>query len=227
LIWDLTCFLPKAAHPFAPPCYAERVVPELLARYEAWLSVEGEAPAGAAAGRSIVLSAHSLGSVLAVASIFALTPDPAAGAPPPTEPNPLPAISLLTYGSQLRAYFGRILPELLGPAVLGHVPSRAASLLAHDPWAMSIADEASLPDAPAGGSLRILLGGAPGERGRWISLWHPTDYIGFPVVRYLDSPVDRRAEEVDASGYLVDVLSHSGYPRTPAYAQAFRDLTGT
>ncbi|HLY34309.1 MAG TPA: hypothetical protein VKQ07_07240 [Jatrophihabitantaceae bacterium] len=224
LLWDLTCFLPKAAHPFGPPCYAERVVPELLARYEEWLTVDGESPAPGAIppARTIVLSAHSLGSVLAVASVFALLP-----APPEDDSGvaEVGAISLLTYGSQLRGYFGRILPDLLGPDVLGHLPSRAADLFAREEMTTSIEDEDDLPDTPPADSLRALLGGKPGTGGRWISLWHRTDYIGFPVVRYRNSPVDRYAEEVDDTGYMLKVLTHSDYPRTPAYAQALRDLT--
>jgi hypothetical protein len=154
--------------------------------------------------------------------VFALLPEPTDDDTGATE---VAAISLLTYGSQLRAYFGRIMPELLGPDVLGHLPSRGANLFGRDAWATSLADEDARPDAPPADSLRVLLGGGPGASGRWISLWHRTDYIGFPVVRYTASPVDRYAQEVDASGYMLKVLTHGDYPRTPAYAKALADLS--
>ena len=54
VIWDLATFWPRAAHPLAPPCYAERVVPELVHR-ATWLATEQG---------GLVLSGHSQGSVL-------------------------------------------------------------------------------------------------------------------------------------------------------------------
>jgi hypothetical protein len=228
LVWDLVCFLPKAGHPFGPPCYSERTVPELLGRYESWLTggvrpkVDGTDPQTPHQGnRRIVLSAHSLGSVLAVATIFTmLDPDDAEATQRELQP-----ISLLSYGSQLRAYFGRILPELLGPEVLGIKPCRAARLLTVDPWSGERTNCA--PTQIESTSLRKLL--KPAGKSRWINLWRRTDYIGFPVVEYADEPspsddVDRYAEEVDETGYLLKVLTHSDYPRTPEYFKAFNDL---
>jgi hypothetical protein len=231
LVWDLVCFLPKTAHPFGPPCYAERVVPELLGRYESWLTGDvppkvdvddkHSRPTPHQENRRIVLSAHSLGSVLAVATIFAML-DPEDAEATQHELRP---ISLLTYGSQLRAYFGRILPELLGPEVLGTKPCHAAQLLTVDPWSRERTNDTQTQiDSNA---LRALL--KPHSQSRWINLWRRTDFIGFPVVEYAIEPsrsddVDRRAEEVDETGYVLKVLTHSDYPRVPAYFKAFDDL---
>src|SRR6185312_2710201 len=50
VLWDLGTFWPRTVHPFAPPCYAARAVPELAKR------VTGLARAG-----PVVLSGHSHG----------------------------------------------------------------------------------------------------------------------------------------------------------------------
>lgn len=229
LAWDLMCFLPRAGHPLAPPCYAERVVPELSERCRDWLS--------GADGRTIVLSAHSLGSVLAVGVLLSermLQPRTTTA-----QTLWVDDASLLSYGSQLRAYFGRIFPELLGTAVLGIPACRSSRLASPDPWQDEVdAANAVLPPPRPKVDRKSLLGrlGAttdvPVTPPRWKSLWRRTDYLGFPVWRYPvapsaeQNPLDVVAAEVVTVGYLAEIQTHSDYPRTRAYETAFTELTG-
>lgn len=205
LVWDLICFLPRTGHPLAPPCYAERVVPELAARCADWFAKER--------GEKAILSAHSLGSVLAVAVILS-----------PRLAGHRERVALLSYGSQLRTYFGRIFPELLGPKVLGCPPCLAADLRTPDPWAKEQSVEHGPAPASDPRSVYGLL--APGPR--WRSLWRRTDYLGFPVWSYAEeeNPIDRVAERVVKVGYLYEIQTHSGYPRTEQYRSALTALSG-
>ncbi|MFF0968981.1 hypothetical protein ACWDQO_19550 [Streptomyces sp. NPDC003703] len=97
ILWDVGTFWPRAAHPFAPPCYAERAVPDLTWRMATWTRATG--------GR-LVLSGHSQGSVLAAAAAWQLTPAVRA------------RVALLTYGSPLTRLYGRWFPAHFGPDAL-------------------------------------------------------------------------------------------------------------
>ncbi|QGZ47649.1 hypothetical protein GPZ77_03945 [Streptomyces sp. QHH-9511] len=97
ILWDVGTFWPRAAHPFAPPCYAERAVPDLTWRMSAWTRHTG--------GR-LVISGHSQGSVLAAAAVWQL--------PPATRRR----VALLTYGSPLERLYGRWFPAYFGPGPL-------------------------------------------------------------------------------------------------------------
>ncbi|MEV7289089.1 hypothetical protein AB0O01_31845 [Streptomyces sp. NPDC093252] len=98
ILWDVGTFWPRAAHPFAPPCYAERAVPDLTWRMATWTEVTG--------GR-LVISGHSQGSVLASAAAWQLTPEVRH------------RVALLTYGSPLERLYGRWFPAYFGSAALG------------------------------------------------------------------------------------------------------------
>ncbi|AEN08420.1 hypothetical protein [Streptomyces sp. DpondAA-A50] len=97
ILWDVGTFWPRAAHPFAPPCYAERAVPDLSSRMCAWT--------GSTRGR-LVISGHSQGSVLAAAAVWQL---PAAARR---------QVALLTYGSPIERLYGRWFPAYFGPGAL-------------------------------------------------------------------------------------------------------------
>ncbi|MCX5197139.1 hypothetical protein OOK31_25125 [Streptomyces sp. NBC_00249] len=97
ILWDVGTFWPRAAHPFAPPCYAERAVPDLTWRMAAWT--------GGTGGR-LVISGHSQGSVLAAAAVRQLPPEVRR------------RVALLTYGSPLARLYGRWFPAYFGPGPL-------------------------------------------------------------------------------------------------------------
>lgn len=220
IVWDITCFLPRTAQPFGPPCYAERAVPDLAQRLHDWLDESEDHRA--------VLAAHSMGGMVAVAGIALL------GA---SFPRMVPRVRLLTFGVQLRAFFGRIFPELVGPEVLGTFPSRGPRLWAADPWDDDVAFAGrAWSDAPPPGTPIERLGGRllPRPGVRWISLWRLTDYLGFPAVsgsptitRDADSwpnRVDRYADEVDVAAEPAVVVTHNDYIRVGTYGSALREL---
>ncbi|RPF21761.1 hypothetical protein [Myceligenerans xiligouense] len=227
LLWDVLCFLPRSAHPFGPPSYAERAVPEVRGRVDAWLTavdVDDEAYREAVARhRRVVLSAHSIGGVIAAAVVLIRSGNPVDRQAPADG-----RIGLLTYGVQLRPYFGRFFPELLGPAALG-LPPVGPPAWSGDPWKD---DDVELPADPGSRpNLRgLLVPGDATETGEragspaWINLWRRTDFLGFPVVGYESNDIDRGAEEVDRSAYLFEIALHGGYPRTTAYQEAFDEV---
>ena len=112
VIWDLGTFWPRAAHPLAPPCYAERVVPELVHR-STWLANEQG---------GVILSGHSQGSILAAAAVLQL-PQVARE-----------RTSLLTYGSPLCRLYMRAFPNYWGQKVIERVGAAVADGHGNPRW---------------------------------------------------------------------------------------------
>ncbi|MFF5177857.1 hypothetical protein ACFY2Q_07500 [Micromonospora sp. NPDC000316] len=102
VIWDLGTFWPRAAHPFAPPCYAERAVPELTRRIT-YLVERGD---------KVLLTGHSHGSVLVAATVLQLPPHIGA------------RVALLTHGSPLRRLYTRLFPAYIDDGVLREIGDR-------------------------------------------------------------------------------------------------------
>src|SRR4051812_3111340 len=114
VLWDLTTFWPRAAHPLSPPCYAERVVPELLIRSRWALDRHGEVQHSK---NRLILSGHSQGSLIVLSTASRLDHDE------------LARTRVVTYGSQIRALYGRIFPRVFGPAYVGNAPTSGPPLL--------------------------------------------------------------------------------------------------
>ena len=104
-VFDVLTFFPRRVHPFAPPCYGERAVPQLGWRL-GWLTRRG---------RGVVVRAHSQGTALTAAALLLGT-------------GSSERISLVTYGSPLVMLYERHFPayfhsivERIG-AALGETP---------------------------------------------------------------------------------------------------------
>ena len=113
VLWDVGSFWPRAFHPLAPPCYAERAVPELLRRVS-WLNDNGG---------EVVLAAHSQGSILAAAA--ALRADLRL----PGEDRP--RFHLVTYGSPIRKLYGQAFPAWVTPAMVTDIGAGTGLVPAH------------------------------------------------------------------------------------------------
>ncbi|WP_435819087.1 hypothetical protein [Micromonospora ureilytica] len=102
VLWDLGTFWPRAAHPFAPPCYSERAVPELVRRIT-YLVERGD---------TVLLTGHSHGSVLLAAAVLQLPPQIS------------DRVALLTHGSPLRRLYARLFPAYVDDAALREIGRR-------------------------------------------------------------------------------------------------------
>ncbi|MEH0972413.1 hypothetical protein V6U77_14930 [Micromonospora sp. CPCC 205546] len=100
VVWDVGTFWPRAAHPLAPPSYAERAVPELQTRTAGLLALAEHDPR---AVDGIILSGHSQGTVICAAVILQL---PA---------RSRRRIWFFSYGCQLTRLYGRVFPGYFGP----------------------------------------------------------------------------------------------------------------
>lgn len=193
ILWDLTTFWPRAAHPLSPPCYAERVVPELTTRIRWALSKHG----------TVVVSGHSQGSLIAAATLMRL------------EPKELRRVKFVTYGSQLRALYGRIFPRVLGPAVLGNAATDGSPTFG-DAFP-DLPREGPQPEVrpPSTGTLWDLLG----EDG-WRNLYRRADPLGWRVFSDWDTQYDVCTSEVSplaAGDPGPTVFTHGGYQHTIEY----------
>lgn len=225
VFWDVVAFFPRAGHPFAPPCFGERVVPELAARTRAWLDVpNGVRP------RAVIFTAHSMGSTICAATILALRGEKIENSVW-KDRRVTEHVAMLSYGTQLRAYFSRFFPYVFGHGTLGVPGTVGPSLWLRDPWARQIRiefskDYAPKPDSDDQTTLTGMLGSDGTQVPRWRNLWRRTDYLGFPVYSYRgkDNPIDLGATESAPASYLWRIATHSDYLGTPQFEEARKDL---
>jgi hypothetical protein len=118
ILWDVVTFWPRAAHPLGPPCYAERVIPQLRDRHSLLVGTLG----GAAKQRGVLMSAHSQGAVISAAMLLQQSDDECE------------RTALVTYGCQYSYLFARGFPAYLGGQVLDRLADRMAVGKAPGRW---------------------------------------------------------------------------------------------
>ncbi len=115
-LWDVATFWPRAVHPFAPPCYGERAIPEVVDRV--LLLMGPNVPGQALPGQReladqyrltvecgpVLLTGYSQGSIIA----------PAVAAQLPLEVLEGPDFALLTLACPARRLYGRAFPAYFG-----------------------------------------------------------------------------------------------------------------
>ncbi|MDO5744408.1 MAG: hypothetical protein Q4P23_08060 [Micrococcaceae bacterium] len=253
LLWDLMCFLPVQGHPFGPPCYSTRVAPELADRVGDWLAGADDQytrpgkdgrqpqrpayPLTANPQRRVVISAHSMGMVLTVCMLFHARADGSLGE------EEFKRIAVLSYGVQLRRYFGRFFPSILGPELLSVVPagppetgSDSRNPWPIDAWPRNPGDQPEVSEEDMAAAIARDRAGGPWPLSRileerWINLYRPNDPLGFGLhyigawPRQDNNPMrDRPAEEFVRDAYQFTVAGHGFYLPTDAYRQGITDV---
>ncbi len=207
ILWDVGTFWPRAIHPLAPPCYTERVIPDLLERVR-WL-----APGD---GDLVIVSAHSQGTVIAAALVLQL------------EPEQRRRVRLLTYGSPLQRVFARYFPAYFGPVALRRV---GQVLPPRQPAGRVVGIGAPGATGATGTP------GATGATWSWRNLFRPSDPIGgaifyaYPISAQDNGDVDWQLMDPVIGPVAGDrawprAYGHSNYFRDPAFTTACQLLEG-
>jgi hypothetical protein len=97
IFWDVAAFWPRSYHPFSPPCYSERTVPELQLRMRLLRSI----------GRKLIVVAAGQGTMWAVAALVQ---------PGCRDEGEFP--TLVTFGSTVGPLYGWCFPAYITPEVL-------------------------------------------------------------------------------------------------------------
>ena len=133
-------------------------------------------------------------------------------------PVHLERVRMITYGSQIRALYGRVFPRVFGPAAIGYEPTPGQpSLKDAFPDVPRAPGVTPGPPVPPVDTFRDRLEGAGGE---WVNLFRRTDPLGWRVFSDRDSDRDLPVPEVPRRGVGDPgpvVMGHSGYQHTLVY----------
>lgn len=219
VVWDVISFWPHSVHPFVPPSYAQFAVRDLRRRIRHHLLLSPVVPAAGveepvpADAPRVVLSAHSQGSLIALATLLWLSEAERS------------RVALVTYGSQLQVAFPRGFPAYVDFPLLRLVRARLGNRWINlyretDPIAGPVLswDRSTIPQVPDAPTSHRL--GATGPRPDVIEGATGRRESG-PDWRVLDPPpVDPTLQTTT----VTHLSKHSGYPASADYGAAVREL---
>jgi isopentenyl-diphosphate delta-isomerase len=209
ILWDVASFWPRSFHPFAPPAYAVRAVPEIQSRITEIATNSLETPAGDPAQKptagAAILSGHSQGSVLSLAAIASLRTDV------------WPRVRLVTHGSPLTRFYSRFFPRyfprsLFDYCAQGLGPTRE---VADAGWLNYWRLTDPIGNPVYGAQVRLHPAGHPSQALEADLDLSKTGARELPDVRLADP-----LEEVAAFQLDPEVRGHSGYLADPAMWRA-------
>jgi hypothetical protein len=211
-LWDVVTFWPRWFHPLAPPPYSGRAVPELRTRIDALVRGDSRRLREA----TVVVTAHSQGSVLALAALDGLRGQ-----------DWLDNVSLVTHGSPITRLYVRLFPAHMSGSI-----ERVLNALNQERWVNIY----RLTD-PIGGAItgeRLL-----GSHGSWVpgtgrplterlpdiaETWR--DPVPDPDL-IIFSDLDLRPWSYPKKGDPYPLpLGHSHYDATPQFEATVRSLLG-
>jgi len=217
-LWDVLTFWPRVTHPFAPPCYAEELVPAIAERASRIVTGRWPAKEPPRSPSSVILAGHSQGSMVSLAAAAQLPPAVAR------------RVALVSYGSPIAILYERMFREPFagrgGPdapdAVMRSVEARVHDwhhlTCMTEPFAMPFwhVDDVAVTTATARDGWPVTLGVPFGV------VTSPPDGPSCPVC----APGQSKAGDFlirdplgwdlsAAGGRLLPPLGHSAYRRSP------------
>jgi hypothetical protein len=169
-LWDVATFWPRATHPFAPPCYAEQAVPEIVDRVVLLTGERSDHPAQpatelqpppAVCPSPVLITGYSQGSLIAPAVVAQLPP------------RTIDKVALLTLACPFRRLYGRAFPAYF---------SREYAVELNELLANGSTPESDGEQGP--------------REGKWRNVVRPTDYIGSWIFSQPGKPGQQLLQDV-------------------------------
>ncbi len=173
-------------------------------------------PDGSFERNRLILSGHSQGSLIVLSTVSRLDEDQ------------LPRTRVITYGSQIRALYGRIFPRVFGADVVGYRATSGTATLDEPAPDLPAPSTGRRSPAPGTGGLGATAGSPmPAASGSTCSVV-PIPWAGASSPTSTASSTGR-CREVPPEGVGdpgPQVMGHSGYQHTAVYRRQIHDWTG-